>query len=257
MLKSQLLVTVLWVFFFDWGFGYLNRVGIHRASPILTRIHATLQYNHRLPRDRGTDSTPPIVADDVLIQNKEALVASSAPDVLLPVLSPSEVRMLSAGHRVQKQRRTGRAGAGWVVLEVPAPVQDVFGALASFQRYEDIIPTVRSVKQYGAGTSTVHKAEYSLSKFRLKVNVLHTIQAEQGLIKFSLDNEKPNLVLRRADGFWHVQPVEGRPSATRVYFSAEIVVSSVVPSLIVDYASCRALNRATKWIQPYFQHRDD
>lgn len=181
-------------------------------------------------------------------------VGGVIPDIALPELTYNDIRALEAGERVQKQRRTGRAGTGWVVLDVAAPVYQVFNELANFESYEQMIPTVRRVRMYGNRTPLLAKAEFSLSKFKLKVNVKHTVHPQEGLIRFSLDEDRPNLVMRRTDGFWYVEPVPNRPQYTRVWLSAEIVVSSVVPTMIVDYAACRALPRATRWIQPHFSN---
>lgn len=115
-----------------------------------------------------------------------------------------------------------------------------------------MIPTVKSAKIYSSNDrATV--AEFRLSKFGLRVNVVHTVIPEEKSIKFSLDENQPNLVLRRADGFWHVQSLPERPGFSRVWLSASVVASRFVPTMIVDYAASRALPRATTWLQPYFE----
>lgn len=43
-----------------------------------------------------------------------------------------------------------------------------------------------------------------------------------------------------------------REEYSRVWLYANIVVSRLVPSFIVDYAAYRALPRATEWLQSYF-----
>lgn len=96
------------------------------------------------------------------------------------------------------------------------------------------------------------QAQYSLSKFRLKVNIEHVIDRESRVVRFALDAAKPNLVLRTADGFWYVESLPNQPQRTRVWLSANILASSLIPSVIVDYAAYKALPRATTWLQPYF-----
>lgn len=109
----------------------------------------------------------------------------------------------------------------------------------------------------------------------LKVNILHTVVPEQvglfayillslcnhsfrlqHLIRFQLDPTRPNLVMRIADGFWFTETVpsmdESSTPRTRVWLSANIMASRLVPSLVVDYAAYKALPRATTWLQPYF-----
>ena len=153
---------------------------------------------------------------------------------------------------MQKQSRTGRSGYGYVVVDVDAPPDTVFDALSQIGKYKDMIPTVRSVSLYSKTQDTI-SAELFLSRLCLKINVVHTILEKQRIVKFGLDTNKPNFVMRKADGYWFVESVmNGEIEKSRVYLSANIVASRLVPTLIVDYAASRALPRATKWLQPYF-----
>ena len=100
---------------------------------------------------------------------------------------------------------------------------------------------------------SAHQAEFSLSKFRLKVSVLHTIHSENRTIKFRLNPKRTNPVFSDAHGFWHVEEPSDRPTGySRVYLSASIVASRLLPPFFLDYAAMRALPRASMWIQPYF-----
>ena len=117
-----------------------------------------------------------------------------------------------------------------------------------------MIPTVRSVKIYGK-TDDETRAEICLSKFCLRVNVVHKIFESKRIIHFKLDGSRPNLVMRSADGFWFVEePIDRPEGVSRVWLTANIVVSRLVPTLVVDYAAGRALPRATAWLQ---SHRFD
>lgn len=176
--------------------------------------------------------------------------------VKLPVLSNFDVAALRRGERVQKQDRAGRSGYGFVVLEVDVAPERVFDALTQISDYQEMIPTVRGVQVYSK-TANMVAAELYLSRFYLKLNVIHSILREHRIVKFRLDNNKPNLVLRKAEGFWFVQSIEsGSPenpyTKSRVYLSADIVASRLVPTMIVDYAAARALPRATTWLQQFF-----
>jgi len=70
--------------------------------------------------------------------------------VILPTLSRTDKAALLLGERVQKQDRKGHSGYGVVVLDVPAPAEEVFDALTQFDRYMEMIPTVRSVKIFSS-----------------------------------------------------------------------------------------------------------
>jgi len=173
---------------------------------------------------------------------------------LLPKLSQEDIEDLTAGKRVQKQDRIGRAGSGVVVMDIQASEDDIFNSLKQFDKYDQMIPTVRSVKIFQPSNESCSMAEFRLSKFYLKVNVVHSVYLEQKLIRFSLDKSKSNLVLREADGFWLVEkPKDRQDGISRVWLSARIVASRLVPPTIVDYAAARALPRATTWLETYFQ----
>lgn len=78
------------------------------------------------------------------------------------------------------------------------------------------------------------------------------------MIHFKLDDNRPNLAVRSADGFWFVEePLDrqdnnnNKGQVSRVWLSANIVVSRLVPTMVVDYAAGRALPRATAWLQSH------
>jgi hypothetical protein len=172
--------------------------------------------------------------------------------VSLPSLSKREKMALANGERIQKQNREGRSGYGIVVVDVDAPVETVFDELTRFHDYAEMIPTVRQARVFSSSPKRV-VAEFRVSRFALRFNVAHSIMREQRLIKFELDNSRSNMVLRKANGFWYVQQPADRPEGvSRVWLSAEVVASMLVPTMVVDYAAKRALPRATKWLQPYF-----
>jgi hypothetical protein len=96
----------------------------------------------------------------------------------LPNLTTRELQLLARGERIQKQTRTNRSGFGLVVVEVPTNDEIVFQTLSKFQEYPELIRTIRAAK-ITSQSDTIYKAQYSFSKFMLKVNIIHTIQAEQ------------------------------------------------------------------------------
>jgi ribosome-associated toxin RatA of RatAB toxin-antitoxin module len=173
--------------------------------------------------------------------------------IILPELSVEDLKVLLRGDRVQKQERSGSRGEGIVVVDVNASPDVVFSHLSRFDAYQSMIPTVRKVDVLSI-TPRGTEAEFRLSKFGLKVNVLHTINAEDRTIKFRLNPNRVNPVFSEAAGFWHVEAPEDRPEGySRVYLNACIRVSRFVPPFILDYASSKALPRASTWIRPYFE----
>jgi hypothetical protein len=87
--------------------------------------------------------------------------------------------------------------------------------------------------------------------YACEVNVLHFFSAERDHLKFSLDPSSTNLITKEAEGYWFVE-AEGdnlRAGHVRVWFGASVRVSRLVPKWIVEYASVRALRRATSWLR--------
>ena len=52
--------------------------------------------------------------------------------IKIPYLTPREKMSLARGERVQKQERNGVRGSGLVVLDVEAPIDEVFDTLTNF-----------------------------------------------------------------------------------------------------------------------------
>lgn len=175
----------------------------------------------------------------------------------VPYLTPREKMTLATGERVQKQDRKANCGSGLVVVDIPADADLVFETLTRFSMYQDMIPTVRSSRILSTTSNGVHTvAEFTLSRFLLRVNVEHQLWRDQRTIMFRLDKSRPNLVFEEAEGYWHVQVPADRPKGySRVYLTANIVATKMIPPLILDYAAARALPRATKWLLPYFSGR--
>ena len=64
------------------------------------------------------------------------------------MLSRREKIALMNGERLQMQDRVSSAGRGVVVMDVKASKEEIFDTLTKFERYAEIIPTVREVSVY-------------------------------------------------------------------------------------------------------------
>ena len=211
-------------------------LSIHRVAP-----HAALS----LPRQA--------IGDDHLgsiIETMPAVSKSWRP-VNLPRLSTEEMRSLGLGMSVQAQERDGVVGSGYVVQDIRGTKEQVWALLTDYGRYHEFIGTVRSSKVKEGSTLEYTRAKFVLSKFLLEVNVRHFFSSERSHLKFSLDPSSTNLITKEAEGYWFVEN-EGeylRPGHVRVWFGASVRVSRLVPKWVVDYASIRALRRATGWLR--------
>lgn len=196
----------------------------------------------------------------------------------LPSLDPEQSRRLVNGERVQFQDDMGRAGSGYVVWDVKAPASVVWDCLLDFQSYPQTITTVREVVMYTNthlkedyraerpvdfedgtaaickhGVPSVTRAQFSLSKFKLKIAAVHKYRPHPkgDYMIFTLDPASTNPVLKYAKGIWYTQSdPDGKEGYTRVWLLCELRVSRILPQWIVDYAAARAMPRATTWLKP-------
>lgn len=257
-----------------------NGAAQHIGSPIREKddsIPAPISSN-------GSESSA-VVVESVSLEKEafadkiETQMASFEPlPFTTPKLSPEQYSRLMRGERVQFQDDMGRAGSGFVVWDVKAPSSVVWDCLLDFQSYPQTIPTVREVtmytntqikKDYRAekpldfedgtaaickhGIPSVTRAQFALSKFRLKIAAIHKYQpnAKGDYMIFTLDPTSRNMVLKYAKGIWHTQSnPDGKEGYTRVWLLCELSVSRLLPQWIVDYAAARAMPRATTWLKP-------
>ncbi|KAL7470788.1 hypothetical protein ACHAXS_011047 [Conticribra weissflogii] len=204
----------------------------------------------------------------------------------LPSLTPDQYKRVMRGERVQYQDDMGRAGSGFVVWDVRAPSSVVWDCLLDFPSYPQTIPTVREVIMYTDtrltqlkgedkyenfvkekprefedgtvaickhGIPSVTRAQFSLSKFRLKIAAIHKYRPHPkgDYMIFTLDPASTNMVLKYAKGIWHTESnPDGKEGYTRVWLLCELRVSRLLPQWIVDYAAARAMPRATTWLKP-------
>ncbi|CAJ1441144.1 unnamed protein product [Effrenium voratum] len=171
----------------------------------------------------------------------------------LPDLTKAERKMLKQGRHVQRQTRQGPQGNGLVVFDVHAPASLVLDCLADFANYPAMIPVVRKAHVHIShvaddGTLTAH-CSYRISRFYLSVAIVHSVSREQGLVRFDLDPTISAMMLKEVTGFWYVEPLEGS-DCSRVWLKVDLCAANWLPHWLIDYASERALNRATSWLTP-------
>lgn len=230
----------------------------------------------------AAESTNGESTDDVATATKksrlqvDAVLSSGVVEPLpfaLPTLTPMQRQLLEAGERVQEQSRMGRDGSGFVVLDVEAPDFCVWECLLDFDRYPELIGTVRSMQMFTNthlkqsyvaerpveshkllyGRASITRAKFVLSKFKLNIAAVHkyTPHPDGHFMEFSLDKANRNIVLKHAKGIWYTEKEpDGRKGVTRVWLLCELSVSSVLPKFVVDYTAERAMPRATKWLKP-------
>jgi len=148
-------------------------------------------------------------------------------------------------------------GSGMVVVDVNAPPAVVLECLGSFEEYPQMIPVVRRAEvlsRTSAEGTTLARLNYRLSRFWLSVSVAHAVDPSAGAVRFDLDPSSSKHVLREASGSWHVEQAPGdHPGRSRVWLRVMLRASAVLPHWLLDYASERALRRASSWLRPHVE----
>ena len=154
----------------DQGQGQLGGVGQGLSS--LEAEAATARDTLRSPRsaigDDGRDypeslnaysvsdstvtTVSPVAAEELRAgAGAEVAVAAEVGGVerpALPELTEEELTQLRLGQRVQKQTRDGGSGSGSVVLDVRADPDMVLGLLTKYEKYAEMIDTVRECEVF-------------------------------------------------------------------------------------------------------------
>lgn len=188
-------------------------------------------------------------------QKNMSLTDSSTEELELPTLTVEEKSQLARGLRVQRQTRQGPQGQGLVVFDVHAPPELVLERLTDFENYPYMIPVVRRAKVHShrvteAGTELMW-CSYRISRFLLGVSVVNTVNRTAGFVKFDLDHNVSAMMLQDVTGFWHVEQLgDHQQVLSRVWLRVDLRAASWLPHWLIDYASERALSRATAWLKP-------
>jgi hypothetical protein len=196
----------------------------------------------------------------------------------LPDLTDQQRQILASGQRVEEQASMSREGSGYVVMDIPAPDYVIWEALLDFEAYPHHIDTVRSMRMFTNqhlkqsyvaeqplppsgrptrhyGTGCITRASFVLSKFHLTIAAIHKYvpHPDGHYMEFTLDKACKNMVLQDAKGIWYTQSIyddQTKQTYTRLWLLCELHVSNMLPQFIVDYASSKAMPRATTWITP-------
>lgn len=190
--------------------------------------------------------------DETIKAAAAAVMQDCVPRPNLPTLKAEDLEALRRGDRVQRQTRNGRVGTGMVVVDVDADVATVFAVLTDIDKYPERIPTVRAAVTYHRAEKLL-KTQFQISKFRLQINTELRCKRDTNMLEFRMDPDRPAPFLEDARGFWFIEAVEPGDSCsvrTRIWLVADLACSMLLPTAIVDYASARALPRATAWLKP-------
>lgn len=174
---------------------------------------------------------------------------------------------------MQKQERSGCAGAALFVVDVAAPPEVVFGALIGFEEYPGMIPVVRQAERRAPADASVRRdlgavrMDYKISRFWLDVPVVHLVDSAASLVRFDLDLDEAGAgaLMQEASGVWRVEEAPGSTASggagagvgvgrrSRVTLRVSLNASPWLPLWLIDYAAERALRRGTAWLKPHME----
>jgi hypothetical protein len=171
---------------------------------------------------------------------------------VLPELDESEEQLVQSGAllRWQQPPEKGGVGTGFAVQELHTDVDTVWKAVSAFDRYDELISTVRSVEAYGSSEDEIPNTcrfTFIASRIRLRLDVRFLVDEAQRYAAWRLD--RPSWVLSDSIGYWRVQAVEGRPGVVRVWFCVSVRLGRAVPGFVVALVSRLGLLKATRWLK--------
>ena len=182
---------------------------------------------------------------------------TAASFVQLPTLNADEEARVRRGETLKWQQAPGAGGegSGFAVLELCADPDEVWRAVSGFDRYPELIPTVRTATPYDdpdAGTEPDNVSRYNfiVSRIRLRLDVRFATDAAQRYACWRLD--KPSWVLSDSTGYWHVEQCDDRPGVVRVWFAVSVRLTARVPSFVISLVSRLGLAKATRWLRAAF-----
>ena len=154
----------------------------------------------------------------------------------------------------QRLRDDG-SGSGFAVQELRADEADVWKAVSAFDRYQELISTVKSATPYEGpageiASPEVSRFKYIVSRIGLRLDVRFTKDEMHRYAEWQLD--KQSWVLADSTGYWRVVPCAGRPGFVRVWFCVSVRLKARVPRFVISLVSRLGLRKATRWLQDEF-----
>ncbi|KAJ8609634.1 hypothetical protein CTAYLR_006271 [Chrysophaeum taylorii] len=168
-----------------------------------------------------------------------------APQSLLSL--EEEIRLGRYGS-VERQRRRGRVGEAFIVVDSALPPDEIWRNLVDVEGWTRLMRGVRSATVRERRRDGTLRAGFQITKLRLPANII--LRAPQaGYVRFQLDNQCTNLAVDGLEGYWHVAPSPNADSLTRVCLAATVSACRIVPNAAIDYVASKALRRATAWLR--------
>ncbi len=172
---------------------------------------------------------------------------AGAPPVI--ALTADEQARLAAGGVVKRQVDYGDGGRGVAVQDIHASPELVWDRILDYPAYPRMVDNVQECEIYSRSGNEI-KARFVIGALMMSIEYFidHEVRQDEGWLTWTLDYSRES-ELDDSVGFWRVEPVEGRPGYTRVFYSVEVKPSGWVPGPIEDYLTDSGLTKATAWVK--------
>lgn len=177
------------------------------------------------------------------------LSATALPMYDMPRLTTDEEIRLGRDGVVERQRRQGRVGVAFIVVDTRLSTDDVWSQLQDVGTWSRVMRGVRNSFVRERRRDGALRAAFQITKLRLPANVVF-YAPDGAILPFALDKQCANLAVDSLDGYWRVEPSPNDPALTRVWLAAEVSACAIVPNVAIDYVASKALRRATAWLKP-------
>lgn len=199
----------------------------------------------------GIVHLPAALAADASKPHPHHGVVARPPSPPTPIaLTAAEEAQLAARQPVRKQQRdTGTTGGrGVAVMDIEAPVEDVWATIEAFGSYPAWIDQVETCAVYRRAGEHVY-VDFMLTSMGMDIEyyIDHTVRKDLGYITWTLDYGRES-DLDDSVGYWLVRPHPTKPGWTRVDYSVALQVASYVPDFAANMVADRGLKDATTWL---------
>merc|ERR1712228_230933 len=167
--------------------------------------------------------------------------------VTLPHISEREDVELSLGKLVVHKGHLNGRKQGIAIQRINAPAAAVWERLLDFERWPRMISDCTSTRVYHSDEK-IFKVEIvvSVAMLRIRSFVVHTYDAEHGVMTWSLDSHFDSDLVANS-GFWHVRP-DG-PNCCTVFYSVAVGLQKWAPGWLDSFIAVQGLRKAISWLK--------
>ena len=165
-------------------------------------------------------------------------------------LTAADQKVLASGKPLRKRlAQTDSGGRGVAVQDIAASPDVVMGRILDFKNYPNMVDKVKVTQNYEVKNGH-EKTHFVIGNFAFELEYFidHIVNKQKRYITWTLDYDR-NSDLVDSVGFWLAKEHPTKPGWTRLYYSAEIRLSSWVPAFVEDYFAEKGLVNATAWVK--------